>query len=236
MSKNIIYILYFTIAVFLWNFVWLVIALYFTLSYNSAIIIFLSGIAIIIGCLLKVHNSKIKNIYQEVAQKFEGEVNQKSIFSPPQISFKYKGFPTVISYFSSGRYYRSLTFVKVLTNFPKNIKLIICRKVGTDKFLKKLGLEDKEIEIRDKDFNKKFKLELKGIEKDFLNELLTPKIKNGFMYFSMKDPIVILNGGELIFHANGVPLDLKKFENYYGFTFNIVDRIGNLLEKKSTTS
>ena len=189
------------------------------------------GIIVLSIYFLSFMNNKIKQIYNEAAAKYSGKVTVEKLFSPPILSFKYNSYPIICSFISGSRYSPSISFFKIQTDFPTYIVIEISYENFIYKSYKKMGIEDQDIKIGDSLFDNKFKIEIKGGDKTFINEILSPEIKKLFISFVGRNPRFFLKKGEIEFYVTDLPLEFDKLNAYIIFLFLIVDHIHNLLHQ-----
>jgi len=182
--------------------------------------------------LLWLVHIEINNSYKHIAEIFNGKVEGKYLFSKKKVHFKYKSYPTTISYAFGDQGTPSTTDIIFKTNFPKELKLKISYEDWVYKLLKGSRLENPDLSVGDDTFDKKFKLEIKGRDKAFLMSILSPIIREVLLNFLRKGPKLFINGPEFEFHINEIILNKDKLKEFYTFAFLFVDHVDDLLSQE----
>jgi hypothetical protein len=148
------------------------------------------------------------------------------------VHFKYRSYPTTISYALGRQKKPSTTTIKMKTSFPQELKIDISYEGWMYKLKKITALEIIDTPIGEDAFEKKFKFAINGRDKSFLMSILSPVVREVLSNFLRKGPGLSIDGPEFEFHLNEIILNKDRLKEFYTFAFLFVDRVDDLLSQE----
>ena len=232
MNRNFLYVLGYVASILFYLYLISIAGEMYALSPVLKILLSVIGAGGLAYLLLRRVHTDMSNMYRHIAETFNGKVEGKHLFSKKTVHFKYRSYPTTISYALGGQKTPSTTTIKMKTNFPQELKIDISYEGWVYKLKKITALEIIDTPLGEDAFEKKFKLAINGRDKSFLMSILSPVVREVLSNFLRKGPGLSIDGPEFKFHLNEIILNKAKLKEFYTFAFLFVDRVDDLLSQE----